>query len=177
MDGYPSIGCAPCTAARPVTDDARSGRWAGWPRPNAGSTYDRRGRTCRPGAPPPTHRRPCAATPGVPSGPPCGSRVCPRRASRRSPVRWHVGWPTMDDRCRCSTATRSDHICPPDSATVGRTAISTCSRIGWVARLLASHGVVVLVPVIAPYADSRAAVRAIMSPPVCRSPRSTCRPR
>jgi adenylylsulfate kinase len=34
------------------------------------------------------------------------------------------------------------------------------SRIGWVARLLASHGVTVLVPVIAPYADARAAVRA-----------------
>ena len=33
-------------------------------------------------------------------------------------------------------------------------------RIGWVARLLASHGVVVLVPVIAPYAAARAAVRA-----------------
>lgn len=33
-------------------------------------------------------------------------------------------------------------------------------RIGYVARLLASHGVVVLVPVIAPYADTRAAVRA-----------------
>ena len=32
-------------------------------------------------------------------------------------------------------------------------------RIGWVARLLASHGVVVLVPVIAPYADARQAVR------------------
>lgn len=32
-------------------------------------------------------------------------------------------------------------------------------RIGWVARLLASHGVVVLVPVIAPYADARTAVR------------------
>jgi adenylylsulfate kinase len=32
-------------------------------------------------------------------------------------------------------------------------------RIGWVARLLASHGVVVLVPVIAPYADSRQSVR------------------
>ena len=27
-DGYLSIGCAPCTA-RPVTGDARSGRWAG----------------------------------------------------------------------------------------------------------------------------------------------------
>ncbi|HEX5569513.1 MAG TPA: adenylyl-sulfate kinase [Streptomyces sp.] len=32
-------------------------------------------------------------------------------------------------------------------------------RIGYVAALLASHGVTVLVPVIAPYADSRAAVR------------------
>lgn len=34
------------------------------------------------------------------------------------------------------------------------------ARIGWVARLLARHGVVVLVPVIAPYADTREAVRA-----------------
>jgi len=33
------------------------------------------------------------------------------------------------------------------------------SRIGWVARLLASHGVIVLVPVIAPYAATRQAVR------------------
>lgn len=33
------------------------------------------------------------------------------------------------------------------------------TRIGWVARLLAGHGVVVLVPVIAPYADARQQVR------------------
>lgn len=33
-------------------------------------------------------------------------------------------------------------------------------RIGWVARLLASHGVIVLVPVIAPYAAARATIRA-----------------
>lgn len=32
-------------------------------------------------------------------------------------------------------------------------------RIGFVAELLASHGVIAIVPVIAPYADSRAAVR------------------
>ena len=32
-------------------------------------------------------------------------------------------------------------------------------RIGWVARLLASHDVITLVPVIAPYADARQAVR------------------
>ncbi|HYI56870.1 MAG TPA: adenylyl-sulfate kinase [Microlunatus sp.] len=34
------------------------------------------------------------------------------------------------------------------------------TRIGWVARLLASHGVIVLVPVIAPYAHARGLVRA-----------------
>ena len=33
------------------------------------------------------------------------------------------------------------------------------ARIGWVARLLARHGVVVLVPVIAPYAQTREQVR------------------
>ena len=33
-------------------------------------------------------------------------------------------------------------------------------RIGYVARLLAGHGVIVLVPVIAPYAEARTAVRA-----------------
>lgn len=33
-------------------------------------------------------------------------------------------------------------------------------RVGWVARLLASHDVIVLVPVIAPYAAARDAVRA-----------------
>jgi len=33
-------------------------------------------------------------------------------------------------------------------------------RIGYVARLLAGHGVIVLVPVIAPYVDARTAVRA-----------------
>jgi adenylylsulfate kinase len=34
-------------------------------------------------------------------------------------------------------------------------------RVAYVARLLAKHGVLVLVPVIAPYADTRAAVRAL----------------
>jgi adenylylsulfate kinase len=33
------------------------------------------------------------------------------------------------------------------------------ARIGWVARMLASHGVIVLVPVIAPYAAARDTVR------------------
>jgi adenylylsulfate kinase len=37
--------------------------------------------------------------------------------------------------------------------------IINVTRIGYVARLLASHGVLVLVPVIAPYAEAREAVR------------------
>jgi adenylylsulfate kinase len=37
------------------------------------------------------------------------------------------------------------------------------ARIGWVARLLASHGVIALVPVIAPYAAARKGVRAAHS--------------
>jgi phosphoadenosine phosphosulfate reductase len=28
-DGYPSIGCAPCTRRVAAGDDSRSGRWAG----------------------------------------------------------------------------------------------------------------------------------------------------
>ena len=41
-----------------------------------------------------------------------------------------------------------------------RTGTPTSRRIGFVAELLARHGVMVLVPVIAPYADSRDEVRA-----------------
>ena len=48
-EGYPVIGCAPCTAQPAPGADPRSGRWAGLRRPNAGCTHDRRppdGRTC-----------------------------------------------------------------------------------------------------------------------------------
>lgn len=55
-----------------------------------------------------------------------------------------------------------DEVRPHLSAGLGysredRTA--NVSRIGWVARLLAANGVIVLVPVIAPYADARQLVR------------------
>lgn len=55
-----------------------------------------------------------------------------------------------------------DAVRPHLSAGLGYTRADrdiNVTRIGWVARLLASHGVVVLVPVIAPYADARTAVR------------------
>ena len=38
FEGYPSIGCAPCTAKPVEGADPRSGRWAGLRRPNAGCT-------------------------------------------------------------------------------------------------------------------------------------------
>jgi adenylylsulfate kinase len=50
-----------------------------------------------------------------------------------------------------------DQVRPHLSAELG---YSKEARIGWVARLLASHGVLVLVPVIAPYSAARDRVRA-----------------
>jgi adenylylsulfate kinase len=55
-----------------------------------------------------------------------------------------------------------DEVRPHLSAGLGFTRADrdiNVSRIGWVAQLLASHGVIVLVPVIAPYAAARQAVR------------------
>ena len=55
-----------------------------------------------------------------------------------------------------------DEVRPHLSAGLGFTRADrdiNVTRIGWVARLLAAHGVVVLVPVIAPYAAARQAVR------------------
>jgi adenylylsulfate kinase len=55
-----------------------------------------------------------------------------------------------------------DEVRPHLSAGLGFTRADrdvNVRRIGWVARLLASHGTVVLVPVIAPYAEARQAVR------------------
>jgi adenylylsulfate kinase len=56
-----------------------------------------------------------------------------------------------------------DEVRPHLSAGLGFTRADrdiNVRRIGWVARLLAGHGTVVLVPVIAPYAEARKAVRA-----------------
>jgi adenylylsulfate kinase len=55
-----------------------------------------------------------------------------------------------------------DEVRPHLSAGLGFTRAdrdTNVRRIGWVARLLASHGTVVLVPVIAPYAEARTSVR------------------
>ena len=35
-DGYPSIGCSPCTRPVALGEDARSGRWAGWDKVECG---------------------------------------------------------------------------------------------------------------------------------------------
>jgi adenylylsulfate kinase len=55
-----------------------------------------------------------------------------------------------------------DEVRPHLSAGLGFTRqdrFTNVKRIGWVARLLAAHDVITLVPVIAPYADARQAVR------------------
>lgn len=40
MDGYASVGCAPCTRRVLEGEDARAGRWAAAARPSAGCTTD-----------------------------------------------------------------------------------------------------------------------------------------
>ena len=90
-------------------------------------------------------------------------RVAHRAAERRQDHhRLRAGRPAARPRAtgsRCWTATRSASSSPRASASAARTGDTNVQRIGFVAELLARNGVKVLVPVIAPYADSREAVR------------------
>ena len=82
-DGYASIGCEPVHAADPGPD-ARAGRWAGLAKTECGSTCERDIRSARRVRPRPS--RSCQ-----PPGPPSGSPVCRRPASRPSPTRSPTG--------------------------------------------------------------------------------------
>ena len=97
------------------------------------------------------------------------------RRGRRRATLWFTGLPSagkstiahaLADRLRAAgervQVLDGDEVRPHLSAGLGFSREDrdiNVTRIGWVARLLASHGVVVLVPVIAPYADARDAVR------------------
>jgi phosphoadenosine phosphosulfate reductase len=35
-EGYPSIGCSPCTSRVAAGEDARAGRWRGWDKTECG---------------------------------------------------------------------------------------------------------------------------------------------
>lgn len=109
---------------------------------------------------------------------PTGSAdVIGRRAGRRpGATLWFTGLPSagkstiahaLADRLSAAGAAvqvlDGDAVRPHLSAGLGFSRTDrdiNVTRIGWVARLLASHGVLVLVPVIAPYAEARARVRA-----------------
>ena len=88
-----------------------------------------------------------------------GSPVCRQPESRPSPTPSPSSCAPRASECRCWTATRCDRISPPAWASAAQDRDVNVTRIGWVARMLASHGVIVLVPVIAPYAEARDAVR------------------
>lgn len=97
------------------------------------------------------------------------------RGSSQGGTLWFTGLPSagkstvshaLADRLRAEgvdvEVLDGDEVRPHLSAGLGFTRADrdvNVRRIGWVARLLASHGTVVLVPVIAPYADARQAVR------------------
>jgi adenylylsulfate kinase len=95
--------------------------------------------------------------------------------SRRGATLWFTGLPSagkstiahaLADRLPArgvqTQVLDGDEVRPHLSAGLGYDKASrdiNVTRIGWVGRLLASHGVVVLVPVIAPYLGARQAVR------------------
>ncbi len=98
-----------------------------------------------------------------------------RPLTRQGATLWFTGLPSagkstvahaLADRLRADgvdvEVLDGDEVRPHLSAGLGFTRADrdvNVRRIGWVARLLASHGTVVLVPVIAPYAEARQAVR------------------
>jgi adenylylsulfate kinase len=117
-----------------------------------------------------------ATAPGAPAvGIETNPRVAERWATGSGATIWFTGLPSAGKSTiahaladRLVTAglrvqvLDGDQVRPNLSAGLGFDKVSrdiNVTRIGWVARLLASHGVVVLVPVIAPYAGARQAVR------------------
>ena len=81
-EGYPSIGCAPCTAKPVEGADPRSGRWQGLPRPNAG---------CTP-------RDPAGTQAGADRARKCGSAVGRERPRRGRPDYAHAARPRRSSR-------------------------------------------------------------------------------
>ncbi len=111
-----------------------------------------------------------SASDGLPSG-----GVGGRPPTRQGATLWFTGLPSagkstiahaLADLLRAEgrpvQVLDGDEVRPHLSAGLGFTRADrdiNVTRIGWVARLLAGHGVTVLVPVIAPYAAARQAVR------------------
>nr|WP_294693999.1 adenylyl-sulfate kinase [uncultured Friedmanniella sp.] len=112
-----------------------------------------------------------SATPATSTRPDTDSRPAPAVGA----TLWFTGLPSagkstiahaLADRLRAEgqrvQVLDGDEVRPHLSAGLGFTRADrdiNVARIGWVARLLAAHGVLVLVPVIAPYAAARQAVR------------------
>jgi adenylylsulfate kinase len=99
----------------------------------------------------------------------------PVHPARRGATLWFTGLPSAGKSTIARALAREldaagervqvldgDEVRPHLSAGLGFTREDrdiNVTRIGWVARMLASHGIIVLVPVIAPYAAARDAVR------------------
>ena len=156
-DGYTSIGCQPCTSPR---TRRRSPCWAmGWIRQDR--MRDK-----------PVNAQ--AVTAGAASREHLIERA-PLHPARRGATLWFTGLPSAGKSTIAHALARDldaagervqvldgDDVRPHLSAGLGFSREDrdvNVTRIGWVARMLASHGVIVLVSVIAPYATARDSVR------------------
>lgn len=182
-DGYASVGCAPAPVAcwRARTPAPAAGQAAA--RPSADCTAD----MTEPSAPP----RPLTGPP-APSAPPTPSTNQETDVTTGATV-WLTGLPSagkttiahelagrLREQGRRVELLDGDEIREFLSAGLGfsrEDRHTNVQRIGFVAELLARNGVTALVPVIAPYADSRDAVRGGTGRTARRTSRCTWRPR
>ena len=111
LDGYASIGCAPCTRRVAPGEDPRSGRWAGQRQDrmraaHMTTTSVRLATLSPPTAAPATADTDIVTAAETPA-PPCGSPGCPAPGSPRSPAPLPAGYAPPATASRSSTATRS----------------------------------------------------------------------
>ena len=159
--GFPSIGCTPCTRAIRPGEDSRAGRWADaektecglhLPRPPAGPTDIDRGTAPREG----------------------GTSVSDRSGytiwftglsgTGKSTIAEIVG-PELEKRGALVEYLDGDVVRTHLSKGLGfskEDRDTNIGRIGWVASRFTRAGVVTLVSAISPYADTRAAARALV---------------
>ena len=127
--------------------------WPGWtPRTRCRTSSPRRryGPSCAAGA---RHGHSAAWS--------CSSPACPARASRRWPAPWSTRCSrTAAARSPCSTATWCAASCRRGLGFSQADRDLNVRRIGWVAAEVARHGGLAVCAPIAPYAATRAAVRA-----------------
>ena len=162
--GFPSIGCTHCTRAIRPGEDSRAGRWADAEKTECGLHLPAQD------APPTLRNRSGPSAPeeggtserAIAPASPCGSPGCRAPASRPSP---RLVGPELERRGALVEYLDGDVVRTHLSKGLGfskEDRDTNIGRIGWVASRFTRAGAATLVSAISPYADTRAAARAMV---------------